>query len=102
MEESFGSSSMSNTDGQLPKPQTETVAKATVASRYLGTFGSGGLTILIAIAGLPEDQQQKVLQSIHQIQADTYDIIGAASSIWYIVFPVLAIWLGKMGVDSSG
>jgi hypothetical protein len=32
----------------------------------------------------------------------THDFIGAFANVWYIVFPIVAIYLGKMGVNSSG
>lgn len=93
---------MSNVEGQLPAPVTETRNKANVATRYAGTFGSGALMVLFALGGLDPDAQKKVLDSIHLIVADTKEIIGAAGNIWYIVWPVIGGLLARMGVNASG
>jgi hypothetical protein len=81
---------------------TEVRNKVNAASRYAGTYASGALTIFVALGTFSPDQQQQILHSAHQMYVATQEFIGAAANIWYIVFPVIAIWLGKAGVDSSG
>lgn len=86
----------------LPSPTTETKNKVTVGSRYLGTYAAGGLSIFVTLGTFSPDQQQQILHSAHQMYTATQEFVGAAANIWYIVFPVLAMWLAKMGIDSSG
>jgi hypothetical protein len=51
---------------------------------------------------LTPEQQVDILKNAHAMYDATYAFIGAAANIWYIVFPIIAGLLLKMGVDSSG
>jgi len=81
---------------------TENGNKAKAASRYAGTYAAGALSIFVALGTFTPEQQQQILNSVHQMYAATQQFVGAAANIWYIVFPVIAICLGERGVDSSG
>lgn len=85
----------------LPAPVTETRNQVNAATRYAGTYAAGALSIFVALGTFSPDQQQQILHSAHQMYAATQEFVGAAANIWYIVFPVIAMWLGKMGIDSS-
>lgn len=84
------------------KPVTETTNKFNVALRYLGSNATGGLAVFVALGTLSPDQQLEILSSAKVMYESTYAFVGAFANIWYIVFPILALWLGKMGVDASG
>ncbi len=83
-------------------PTTDTGNKIKTGLRYVGANATGALTLFVALGTLSPDQQTQILSSAHTMYQSTHDFVGAAANIWYIVFPVLAIWLGKMGVNSSG
>jgi hypothetical protein len=83
-------------------PTNENTNKANTALRYLGTGVSGGLSVFVALGTLSPEQQTQILSSAHIMYQSTHDFIGAAANLWYIVFPIVAIWLGKLGVNSSG
>lgn len=85
-----------------PTPPTDTGNKVLVAFRYLGANATGALTLFVALGTLTPDQQVQILKSANTIYNSSKDIVGAAANIWYIVFPILALWLGKMGVNASG
>lgn len=84
------------------KPVTDTGNKINVALRYLGSNVTGGLAVFVALGTVSPDQQVEILKSAHAMYQASHDFVGAAANIWYIVFPILAVWLGKMGVNSSG
>jgi hypothetical protein len=44
----------------------------------------------------------EILKSANTIYNSTRDIVGAAANVWYIVFPIVALYLGKLGVNASG
>jgi hypothetical protein len=81
---------------------SETSNKTATAGRYGGVFVSGALTIFMALGSFDPDQQKQILSSIHAMYAAIHDFVGAAANIWYIIFPVIAVWLGKLGINSSG
>lgn len=81
---------------------TDTANKVNVALRYVGSNATGALTLAVALGTLSPEQSATVIAQVHIMYQATHDFIGAFASIWYIVFPILAIWLGKMGVNSSG
>lgn len=81
---------------------TDTRNKVNTALRYLGSNATGGLAVFVALGTLTPDQQAQILSSAHTIYQSTHDLIGAFANIWYIVFPIAAVYLGKMGVNSSG
>lgn len=83
-----------------PAP-TGTANKVNVALRYLGSNATGGLTVFVVLGMLTPEQQVDILKNAHAMYDATYAFIGAAANIWYIVFPIIAAWLLKMGVDSS-
>lgn len=84
-----------------PAP-TGTANKVNVALRYLGSNATGGLTVFVVLGLLSPEQQVEVLKSAHQMYDATYAFVGAAANIWYILFPIIALYLGKMGIDASG
>lgn len=84
-----------------PAP-TETKHKLNVAMRYLGSNATGGLFVFVALGTLTPDQQVSILKSANQMYEATYAFAGAAANIWYIVFPIVAVWLGRMGINASG
>lgn len=92
------------TDTSAPKPVaiSENKNKVNVALRYLGSNATGGLAVFVALGTLSPDQQVTILKSANQMYEATYAFAGAAANIWYIVFPIIAIWLGKLGVSASG
>lgn len=83
-------------------PITDTSNKVMTGLRYVGANATGALTLFVALGTLAPEQQVDILKSAHTMYQSTHDFIGAAANIWYIVFPILAIWLGKMGINSSG
>jgi len=85
-----------------PTPPTDTGNKIVVGLRYLGANATGALTLFVALGTLTPDQQVQILKSANTIYNSSKDIVGAAANIWYIVFPILAIWLGKLGINASG
>jgi hypothetical protein len=80
----------------------DTMNKIVVASRYLGSNATGGLAVFVALGTLSPEQQTQILSSAHTMYQATHDFVGAFANIWYIVFPIAAVYLGKMGVNSSG
>jgi hypothetical protein len=81
---------------------TDTANKVNVALRYLGSNATGALTLAVALGSLSPDQSALIISKIHVMYQATQDFVGAFASIWYIVFPIIAAWLMKMGVNSSG
>jgi ABC-type Fe3+ transport system substrate-binding protein len=73
-----------------------------VALRYLASNATGALTLAVMLGAISPDQSAIILAKIHVMYQATQDFIGAFASIWYIVFPIIAAWLLKMGVNSSG
>lgn len=90
------------TDTTSTPAPTGTAHKVNVAFRYLGSNATGGLTVFVMLGMLSPEQQVEILKSASTMYDATYTFVGAAANIWYIVFPILAVWLGKMGIDSSG
>jgi hypothetical protein len=84
------------------KPATDTGNKINAALRYLGSNATGGLTVFVILGFLTPEQQVEILKSAHQMYDATYSFVGAAANIWYIVAPAAAIYLAKIGIDSSG
>jgi hypothetical protein len=76
--------------------------KIVVASRYLGSNATGALTLAVVLGALSPEQQTQILSSVHVMYQATHDFVGAFANIWYIVFPVLAVYLTKLGINSSG
>jgi hypothetical protein len=81
---------------------TDTSNKVATALRYLGSNATGALAVFFALGTLDPAQQQQILSSAHIIYQSTHDLIGAFANIYYIVFPILGIYLAKLGVNSSG
>ena len=90
------------TDTTTTPAPTGTANKVNVALRYLGSNATGGLTVFVVLGLLTPEQQVDILKNAHAMYDATYAFIGAAANIWYIVFPIIAGLLLKMGVDSSG
>lgn len=84
-----------------PAP-TDTTNKVKTGSRYATVFGMGSMAIFMFLGTFPPDQQASILKSANVMYESLRTFIGAAADIWFIVFPVIAIWLGKMGVDAGG
>lgn len=84
------------------KPETEVASKTKVGLRYLASNATGAMSVFVVLGFMTPEQQADVLKNASVIYDSTYAMIGAAANIWYIVFPIIAIWLGKMGIDSSG
>lgn len=80
---------------------TETKHKLNVAMRYLGSNATGGLAVFVALGTLTPDQQVTILKSANQMYEATYSFVGAAANIWYIVFPIVALWLARLGINAS-
>lgn len=98
---------MADTTNNLPaKPApstvTETSNKFKVAMRYLGSNATGGLTVFVALGMVSPDQQAEILKSATQMYEATYAFVGAAANLWFVVGPLLAVWLAKAGVNASG
>lgn len=93
---------MADTTTAPAKPVTDTSNKISAALRYLGSNATGGLSVFVVLGMLSPDQQVEILKSAHQMYDATYAFVGAAANIWYIVFPILAAVLMKMGINSSG
>lgn len=83
-------------------PTTDTSNKISAALRYLGSNATGGLSVFVILGMLSPDQQVEILKSAHQMYDASYAFVGAAANIWYIVFPIAAVWLAKAGINSSG
>jgi hypothetical protein len=81
---------------------TDTSNKVNTALRYIGSNATGALAVFVALGTLTPEQQTQILSSAHTIYQSTHDLVGAFANIWYIVFPIAAVYLGKMGVNSSG
>lgn len=93
---------MADTTTAPTKPVTDTSNKISAALRYLGSNATGGLSVFVVLGMLSPDQQVEILKSAHQMYDATYAFVGAAANIWYIVFPIAAMWLAKAGINSSG
>lgn len=92
------------TDQTVPAPATaptETKHKLNVALRYLGSNATGGLAVFVALGTLSPDQQVTILKSANQMYEASYAFVGAAANIWYIVFPIVGVWLAKLGWNAS-
>lgn len=90
------------TDTTTPKPVTDTGNKVNVAFRYLASNATGGLAVFVALGTMSPDQQVEILKSANTIYNSSRDIVGAAANIWYIIFPIVGIYLAKLGVNASG
>lgn len=86
----------------VPVDSTPTPGKVSIISRYIGSNATGAMTVLAVLAGISPENSQLVIMKLHVMYDAIQQFIGAFASIWYIVFPVVAVWLGKMGVDASG
>lgn len=84
------------------KAPSDATNKAVVAFRYLASNATGGLAVFVALGTLSPEQQVEILKSANTIYNSSRDIVGAFANIWYIVFPIIAIYLGKLGVSASG
>jgi hypothetical protein len=84
-----------------PAP-TDTSNKVAAGLRYLGSNATGALSVAVVLGTLSPDQAALIISKVHVMYQATQDFIGAFASIWYIVFPILAVWLAKVGVNSSG
>jgi hypothetical protein len=93
---------MTNTAAAPASAPTETKHKLNVAMRYLGSNATGGLAVFVALGTLTPDQQVAILKSANQMYEATYSFVGAAANIWYIVFPIVGVWLAKLGWNASG
>jgi hypothetical protein len=83
------------------KPATDTTNSAKTASRYAGVFSLGSVGIFMFLGTFPPDQQTAILKSANVMYESLRTFVGAAADIWFIVFPVVAIWLAKMGIDAG-
>lgn len=72
------------------------------AVRYLGSNLTGGLTVFVALGTLSPDQAQDVLKNVHVMYEATRSFVGAFANIWYIVFPIAAVWLARIGINTNG
>jgi hypothetical protein len=72
-----------------------------VLSRYLGSNVAAGMAVLVVLGALTPDQSQTVVAAMHQIYGDFHDAVGAFAKIWVIVFPLVSVWIAKMGLNSS-
>lgn len=84
------------------KVPTDTGNKIGAALRYLGSNITGGLTVFVVLGTISPEQQATILSSANKMYAATQDFVGAAANIWYIIFPIAAAWLAKVGINSSG
>ncbi len=83
-------------------PATDTSNKIAVGLRYLGSNATGALTLAVVMGSLSPDQSALILSKIHVMYQATQDFVGAFASIWYVVFPIAAAYLAKVGINSSG
>lgn len=81
---------------------TDTGNKVKTGSRYAGVFSAGSMAVFIALGTFPPEQQTEILKSAHTMYQATHDFVGAAANIYYLVFPALAVYLTKLGINSSG
>lgn len=81
---------------------TETKNKVNVAVRYASSNALGALTFAAVLAGMPAEQAQDVLTGLQKMYSATQDFVGAFAGVWFIVFPLAASLLAKVGVDASG
>lgn len=89
-----------NLPAVVPAP-TDTTNKVKTGGRYATVFGMGSVAIFMFLGTFPPDQQTEVLKSANVMYESLRSFIGAAADIWFIVFPGLAIWLTKMGIDAG-
>lgn len=89
------------TDTTTSPAPTGTANKVNVALRYLGSNATGGLTVFVVLGLLSPEQQVDILKNAHAMYDATFALVGAAANIWYIIFPLIAGMLLKMGVDAS-
>lgn len=73
----------------------------TIASRYAGVFGLGSVGVFMFLGTFTPDQQTQILHSAHVMYTSLQTFVGAAADIWFIVFPAIAVWLTKIGIDSG-
>ena len=69
--------------------------------RYVGSNLTGGLTVFVALGTLSPEQAQDVLKNVHVMYESTQSFVGAFANIWYIVFPIAALYLGRLGIKSN-
>lgn len=69
--------------------------------RYIGSNLTGGLTVFVALGTLSPEQAQDVLKNVHVMYAATQSFAGAFANIWYIIFPIAALYLGRLGIKSN-
>lgn len=92
---------MADTTNIPAKPATDTKNSVATASRYAGVFSLGSVGVFMFLGTFSPDQQTQILHSANVMYTSLQAFVGAAADIWFIVFPVVAIWLGKMGIDSG-
>lgn len=93
---------MTQTDTSKPGVQTDIPNKVAAAARYVGSNFTGALTLAVVMGAMSPEQSQAVIQAFHDMYDATQDFVGAFAKVWYIVFPLAAVYLGKLGVSSSG
>lgn len=70
--------------------------------RYLGQNVLGGLTVFVVLGTISPEQAQDILKNVNVMYEATRSFVGAFANIWYIVFPIAALWLGKIGISTNG
>lgn len=81
---------------------TETKNKVNVAARYVGSNALGALTLAAALAGMPTEQAHQIVDGLQKMYEATQDFVGAFAGVWFIIFPIIASLLAKLGIDASG
>ena len=80
---------------------SDTKNSVKTASRYAGVVSLGSVGVFMFLGTFSPEQQTQILHSANIMYTSLQAFVGAAADIWFIVFPVIAIWLGKMGIDSG-
>ena len=81
---------------------TETGNKLNAGLRYAGTSAATIFTMMGALAILSPDQIAQLSIAVHQLNDSILSAYGALTKMWVILGPIAALYLGKVGVQSSG
>lgn len=84
-----------------PSTVTETSNSVKTGGRYAAVFAMGSAGVFMFLGTFPPEQQAEVLKSASVMYESLKSFVGAAANIWFIVFPAIAVWLGKIGIDAG-
>jgi hypothetical protein len=84
-----------------PAPTPEWLTQFYTALRYIGT-GAGTLGTVAALLSIVDQQTaHNIVNALQKVTQDLIQLGGDATTLVYLVIPVVTVWLARIGVKSS-